>query len=144
MPALTLRSLAARFATFLRSALTGGVATLADLGVITFAVGVLHLRPTTANVPALLVGAIVQFFGNRSFAFRGQEGSLRRQAALFAITEAVTLILNGALYHAAATLFVLSTGGAVLARAITTNVVFLGWSYPVWRRVFAPAVPSAA
>jgi putative flippase GtrA len=131
--------LAARFATFLRSALTGGAATLADLAVIALAVGVLHVRPAVANVPALLVGAVIQFFGNRSFAFRAQGGPVHRQAALFALTEAVTLLLNGALYHVVATHLALSTAGAVVARAITTNVVFVGWSYPVWKRVFAPA-----
>jgi putative flippase GtrA len=141
MPA---QSLTARFATFLRSALTGGAATLADLAVIAFAVGVLHVRPTVANVPALLVGAVIQFFGNRSFAFRAHGGPLHRQAVLFALAEAVTLLLNGALYHAVATLFVLSTAGAVVARAITTNLVFVGWSYPVWKRVFAPPTPATA
>jgi|HubBroStandDraft_6_1064221.scaffolds.fasta_scaffold465451_2 putative flippase GtrA len=147
MPAFTPRALAARFATFLRSAVTGGAATLADLAVIAFAVGVLHASPAAANVPALLVGAVIQFFGNRSFAFRAQggaAGALHRQAALFALTEAVTMVLNGALYHAVATHLVLSATGAVVARAITTNLVFVGWSYPVWKRVFAPATAAAA
>lgn len=138
-----LARLVTRFATFLRSALTGGAATLADLGVIAFAVGVLHQRPTAANVPALLVGAVVQFFGNRAFAFRAK-GPLHRQAALFALAEAVTLLLNGALYHAVATLLPLSTAEAVVARAITTNLVFVLWSYPVWKRVFSAPRPAAA
>lgn len=129
--------------TFARSALTGGAATLVDLGVIAFAVGVLGVSPAVANVPALLLGAVVQFFGNRCFAFRARSGALGRQAALFVLTEAVTMALNGALYHAVVTHMTLGTGGAVLARAITTNAVFVLWSYPVWRRIFQPA-PAVA
>lgn len=127
----------ARFTTFARSALTGGAATLADLAVIAFVTGALHASPQVANVPALLVGAIVQFFGNKHFAFRAGRGDLRRQAALFVATEAVALALNAALYHAVASRVALAPATAVLARAITTNLVFLLWSYPVWKRVFA-------
>jgi putative flippase GtrA len=135
----------ARFATFARSALTGGAATLADLAVIAFATGVIHASPQTANVPALLVGAVVQFFGNKHFAFRARGGDLRRQAALFVATEAVALTLNAALYHGVASFVPLVPATAVLARAITTNLVFLLWSYPVWKRVFAaPAHPVTA
>jgi putative flippase GtrA len=137
----------ARLATFVRSALTGGAATLVDLGVIAFAVGVLGLAPTVANGPALLAGAVVQFFGNRHFAFRGGRGGLLRQGALFVVTEAVTLLLNGVLYHLAVTH--LPLGGralvsAVLLRAVTTNLVFVLWSYPVWKRIFGPAPARAA
>jgi putative flippase GtrA len=129
----------ARLATFARSALTGGAATLVDLAVIAFAVGLLHLAPAVANVPALLAGAVVQFFGNRHFAFRGGSGGLARQAGLFAITEAVTMLLNGVLYHLIVTHVTLGTAGAVLVRAVTTNLVFVLWSYPVWKRIFQPA-----
>lgn len=133
-----------RLATFGRSALTGGAATLADLSVIAFATAVLHLDPRAANLPALLAGALVQFFGNRHFAFRAQTGRLKRQALLFVGSEIVTMALNAALYQAVATRWTLAPAAAVLARAITTNLVFLLWSYPVWKRVFAPAPPVAS
>jgi putative flippase GtrA len=129
----------ARLATFARSALTGGAATLVDLAIIGLAVGVLHAPAAAANVPALLAGAAVQFLGNRHFAFRAAGGDVRRQAALFAVTEAITMLLNGGLYHLVATHFVLGAGLAMLARAVTTNAVFLLWSYPVWSRIFQPA-----
>jgi putative flippase GtrA len=132
----------ARLATFARSLLTGGAATLVDLGVIAFAVGVLRVPPAAANVPALLAGAAVQFVGNRHFAFRAGAGDVRRQAVLFAASEAVTMLLNAALYHAVVTRVALGPAGAVVARAITTNVVFLLWSYPVWSRIFRPAAPA--
>ena len=123
-------------ATFARSALTGGAATGVDLGVIAFAVGLLHVSPAAANAPALLAGAVVQFFGNRHFAFRGQGGSLARQAGLFAVTELVTMALNFLLYHLVVTHVALGPAGAVVARAVTTNLVFVLWSYPVWARIF--------
>jgi putative flippase GtrA len=137
----------ARFARFARSALAGGAATLVDLGVLGFAVGVLHATAAAANLPAALAGAVVQFIGNRRFAFRSK-GPLGREAALFAATEAVTLALNVGLFHLVATLLAsrggvgaLGAAGAVVARALTTNLVFVAWSYPAWKRVFAP--PSA-
>jgi putative flippase GtrA len=132
----------ARLATFARSALTGGAATIVDLGVIAFAVGVLHASAAAANVPALLAGAVVQFLGNRHFAFRAGGGDVKRQAALFAATEAVTMLLNGLLYHLVATRFPLGPAAAVAVRAVTTNLVFVLWSYPVWSRIFRPALPA--
>ena len=143
MPTSTNARPLARLTTFARSALTGGAATLVDLAVIGVAVGVLHAPAAAANVPALLAGAAVQFLGNRHFAFRAEGGDLRRQAALFALAEAVTMLLNGALYALVARHFVLGAGAAMLARALTTNAVFLLWSYPVWRRIFQPAAPAA-
>jgi len=135
--------LAARMATFARSMLTGGAATLADLAVIAVAVGVLHASPRAANIPALFVGATVQFFGNRHFAFRAASGKIKRQALLFIASEVVAMALNAALYHAAAAL-PLTPVTAVLARAITTNIVFLLFSYPVWKRIFQPRTYSGA
>jgi putative flippase GtrA len=128
-----------RLATFVRSALTGGAATVVDLLVIAVAVGLLHVAPAVANVPALLAGAVVQFFGNRHFAFRGGSGGLARHAALFLVAEAVTLLLNGGVYHLVVTHVALGAAGAVLVRAVTTNLVFVLWSYPVWKRIFQPA-----
>jgi putative flippase GtrA len=143
MPKPPSRSLTSRLATFARSALTGGAATLVDLAVIAIAVGVLHAPARAANVPALLAGAIVQFVGNRHFAFRASGGDVKRQAALFALSEGVTMLLNGALYHVVATRMTLGPMGAVIARVVTTNLVFVLWSYPVWSRIFRPAIPTA-
>jgi putative flippase GtrA len=128
----------ARFATFLRSLLTGGAATLADLATLAFAVGVLHASPAAASLPALVVGAAVQFVGNRYFAFRAGRAPVARQAVLFVASEAVTMLLNAVVYQAVASHLPLTLTTAVLARIVTTNLVFLLWSYPVWKRVFQP------
>jgi putative flippase GtrA len=130
--------------TFLRSLLAGGAATLADLATIGVLVGLAHVDPRVANVPALVVGAVVQFFGNRHFAFRAAKAPMRRQAALFAATEAIAFALNATLYHLVASAIVLGPTRALVARAVTTNIVFLAWSYPAFRRVFRANVAAAS
>ena len=132
-------------ATFARSLVTGSAATLADLAVLAFFVGVLSASAKAANVPALFAGAAVQFFGNRHFVFRASSGPLRRQALLFLGSEAVAMALNAALYHGVATYIPLTKVGAVVARMITTHLVFVLFSYPVSRRIFhLPGPPTAA
>ena len=128
-----------RLAELARSAIAGGAATLADLLVLFLGVSVFHLSPRVASFPALLAGGVVNFYGNRHFAFRGSGGSLRRQATLYAITEAIALAMNGVLYDLAVRFAHPTTTGALLLRLLTTNAVFLFFSYPIWRRVFAPA-----
>lgn len=122
--------------TALRSALAGGIATLGDLAVIAVAVGVFGVSPRVANVPALLLGATVQFFGNRHFAFEATAGSVERQAVLFALTEVVALTLNGLGYDLLARHVALDTVGALVARLGLGFFVFVLWSQPIWRRVF--------
>jgi len=137
------RDALSRILTFARSALTGGTATLADMAALFTLTTALHLSPRAANLPALLCGAVVQFFGNRHFAFRAASGSLRRQALLFTLTELVALTLNALLYDAVARSLVMSPAVALLARAITTNMVFLFFSYPLWCRVFRARVDKS-
>lgn len=91
-----------------------------------------------ANLPSLLLGAVVQFVGNRRFVFaRARDGSLARQLVLFALTEVVALGLNALVYDLVAQRVLLGVSSAVLVRVAVSSAVFLGWSYPVWRRVFA-------
>ncbi|GAC1543579.1 MAG: hypothetical protein NVS3B10_07750 [Polyangiales bacterium] len=126
------------FGTLFRSFLAGAAATLADLGVLFVCVAALHLSPRVASIPALVAGGVVNFYGNRHFAFRATRGSLRRQALLYAATELVALVLNGLLFDAALRTIHVAVFGAMVVRLVTTHVVFLGFSYPVWRRVFDP------
>ena len=77
-----------------RGALVGVVATVVDLGVLQLLIVGCGLGPGAANAPALLAGLLVQFFGNKHFAFRDTSGASRRQGAHFAAVEAVTFALN--------------------------------------------------
>jgi len=125
-----------------RSAIAGGAATLADLGVLFVCITAFGLSARMASIPALVAGGIVNFYGNRKFAFRAESGSLSRQATLYTITEVIALAFNGFLYDAAVRTLHPSHGAALLLRLVTCNLVFVLWSYPIWRWVFRPALPS--
>jgi putative flippase GtrA len=120
----------------LRSAAAGLAATAADLATLALLVSGADWTAREANVPALLVGGIVNFIGNREYAFHARQGNVAAQAAGYTVVEGIALMLNGILYD-----FVLREipGTAAiywLVRLLTTNVVFLLWSYPLWHFVF--------
>jgi len=89
-------------------------------------------------VPALIAGGVVNFLANRHFAFRAASGSLARQAALYTLVELVALALNGVLFDLALRLPFVHASWYVPVRLVTSHVVFLAWSYPLWRFVFRP------
>ena len=121
----------------LRALLAGGAATLADVGTLALLVSAFGLTPRAASVPALLVGGVVNFLGNRHFAFRATRGSVVRQAALYALVEALALAANGVLFDVAMRFLPPALAWAyVPVRLVTSHVVFLAWSYPLWRLVF--------
>jgi putative flippase GtrA len=129
----------ARVTELLRAGAAGVAATAIDLGTLALLVSVFHVDPRLASLPALVAGGIANFIGNRHFAFRAQEGDLRTQVFGYAITELVALALNGLLYDTTLRLVPAAAGVYWLVRLVTSHVVFLGWSYPLWRRVFATA-----
>ena len=128
----------------LRSGVAGAAATAADLATLWLLVEVVHLQPRAANVPALLVGGIVNFLGNRSYAFRANAGSLTKQIIGYTTVEGVALALNGLLYDAVLRFIPGAEASFELVRLATTAVVFLLWSYPLWRLVFrVPPDPTS-
>ncbi len=126
-------SLAERTLRFIRSALTGGVATLVDLGVLTALIELAHLRPTVANVPALVAGAVTQFIGCRTVVFGAAGEAVGPQVRGFVVVEAVTLALNALAFHALVTWTPIPYP---LARPLGTFLIYIGFSYPMWKRVF--------
>lgn len=123
---------------FLRSLLAGGAATLVDVGALAWLVA-LGVNARVANVPALILGAIVSFLANRSFAFQAK-GDVARHAVGFSIVEIIAFALNALLYDVAVRLVPIHP---VVDRLVTTNIVYLAWSYPLWRLVFRPRVLHA-
>jgi len=117
-----------------RAFLAGGAATIVDLVVLTILIAALGWPARVANVPALLVGGGVSFFANRHWVFRAREGSLSRQATLYVLVELVALALNGVLFDGA--MRVASPLWYLPVRLVTSHLVFLAWSYPLWRLVF--------
>jgi putative flippase GtrA len=91
------------------------------------------LKPIHANVPALLAGLVVQFVGNKYWAFRDPSPALARQLALFSLVEVGALALNAAMFHG----LVAGLGAhAVIARGVCSAAVYVGFSLPWWRRIF--------
>ena len=129
----------------LRALLAGGAATLADIAVLALLVSAVGLAPRVASIPALVVGGIVNFLGNRHFAFRATSGSLAKQAVLYTAVELAALAANGVLFDVV--MRVLPPGLAwayVPVRLVTSHVIFLAWSYPLWRLVFRVPQPAEA
>lgn len=129
---------------FLRAGIAGSAATLVDLGVLSLLVQIGHWDPRTASIPALLAGGIANFLGNRHFAFRAAQGSVARQALLYTVVEVIALALNGVLYDTALRTMPVAAHGYWAVRLVTSHLVFVCWSYPLWRRVFTVSRPRLA
>jgi putative flippase GtrA len=130
--------------TLLRAGVAGLAATAADLAMLTVLVSVLHVDPRLASLPALVVGGGVNFLGHRHFAFRARDGHVGKQVAGYTAVEIVALALNGLLYDTVLRLVPGARAAYWLVRLATSHAVFLGWSYPLWRRVFAVRVAPTA
>ena len=118
---------------FARAAIVGSGATVIDFLVLTSCIRVAELAPSTARLPALIAGASFQFFGNRTFAFRAQAGSLSHQAKLFIAAELVALLLNLPLFRwlAPRTPYL----PPELTSLVVTFIVFVTFGYPVRKLV---------
>jgi len=111
----------------------GSGATAIDFVVLTSCIRVAGLPPVAARVPALIAGATFQFFGNRTFAFRAQAGSVSRQAKLFVAAEVVAVLLNVSLYRwLVPRIQVLPPE---LTSFVGTFIVFVTFGYPVRKLV---------
>jgi putative flippase GtrA len=124
-----------------KSLLAGGAATIADLGAMFAMVSFLGMPPRFASIPALVLAGAVNFLGNRHVAFRAQGGAAAQQAKRFACVHLVTLTLNAVLFDLA----MRGIGKSApfwVARLVVSNVVYLGWSFPMFRRVFRVADQS--
>jgi putative flippase GtrA len=113
--------------------IVGGGATLVDFSIFTTCIRLIGITPIWARLPALVAGASVQFFGNRTFTFRAQAGSLTRQAKLFLVAEAITLALNWSTFR------LLIPRVAIVPPEIVgfmgSFIVFITFAYPVRRLV---------
>ena len=118
---------------FGRALIVGSGATAIDFVILTSCIRVVGLAPTIARVPALVAGASFQFFGNRTFTFRAQAGSVSRQAKFFALAEAIALVLN---YSAFRWLVPRVTFlPPELVSFVGTFIVFVTFAYPVRKLV---------
>ena len=122
---------------FTASAIVGILATLLDWALL---VGLVWLgfSQRYAIFPACAAGLVVQFFGNRHYAFqvRGRlaQKLLRRQIFRFVIVEIATLLLNALIYNL---LREMAGIDYRLSRVIAGFGVYCAFSLPMWAWVFS-------
>lgn len=116
-----------------RSALVGVVATAIDLATLALLIDVLGVAPVAANIPALIVGVAAQFVGNKYYAFNDRSRDLARQGARFLAVEMGALALNALTFHLVVTL---TPAAPLAARLVSSSLVYFGFSYPLWGRIF--------
>jgi putative flippase GtrA len=131
--------LAARLA---RSAVAGAIAAAADLASLAVLVQIVGLEPRVASVPALTIGAAVMFVGQRQLAFRVRGGNVARELLLFTFVQLGGLGLTALLYDRLLRWVPSAAQHYVLARLAVTNVVWLGYSFPLWHFVFREKPPG--
>jgi putative flippase GtrA len=119
-----------------RSGAAGAGASIADLVLLTCLVQLGGLSPRAASVPALITGGVVMFFGQKYVAFRGRGTSMARELLLFTVVQIGGLVLTGLLFDFALRLAPSLTHYYVVVRLITTNLVWLFYSFPLWHWVF--------
>ncbi len=118
---------------FARALMVGAAATLSDFLTLTTLIHLAAVQPQIARAPALFVGALVQFVGNRVFTFRATDGSLARHARLFFLFEAAGYAANLGLF--ALLVRRLPRVPPELLSFVGTFLVFVAFSYPVRRLV---------
>jgi putative flippase GtrA len=118
---------------FGRALIVGGGATIVDFSVLTTCIRVVGLAPVEARLPALVAGASVQFFGNRSFTFRARRGKLSRQAVLFVLAEVAALAMNFSIFRFLAPR--LSAVPPEIVSFLGTFLVFVAFAYPIRKLV---------
>src|SRR5690348_10435559 len=85
-------------ASFVRSVAVGAVATLADLAALALLVSGLGVPARLASLPALALGVVIQFAGNKWLAFRDPSRAWLRQGGMFLGVEALGMASNLALF----------------------------------------------
>jgi len=120
----------------MRSAVAGLGATLADLAILTGLTELASVSPRVASVPALVTGGLVMFFGQKYFAFRRAGAPRTRELVEFAAVQAGGLVVTGLLYESALRFVPSLTDHYVVVRLVVTNLVWLGYSFPLWHVVF--------
>jgi len=130
-----MRDLALRLA---RSGGAGALAAGADLLTLTVLSELFAVEPRIASAPALTLGTIVMFFGQKYLAFRSSGRPSTRELVLFALVQAGGYGITLAAYDCALRFVPWFEVHYVLARLIVTNLVWLGYSFPLWHWVFRP------
>lgn len=128
-----------RIARFLRSSAVGIFATIIDYTVLELVARVLHVDPSLAKIPALACGTLTQFVGSRYFAFRAQRGPLGRQLKWFVFAEFCAFCLTVLVFRVMVSWWHMPME---IANMVSGFLVYFGFSYPIWKRVFTVDAPK--
>ena len=120
--------------TFSRSAGVGLVATALDFLALVALVSGVGLPPRVASLPALSLGIVVQFVGNKWLAFRDPSRDWLRQASTFLGIEALGFVCNAVCFDR---LVALTPLPFVVCRVLSTSIVYFGVCLPLWSRLFS-------
>jgi putative flippase GtrA len=120
--------------TLSRSAAVGLVATGLDFLVLIALASVFGVPPRIASLPALSLGILAQFIGNKWIAFRDSSGNWGRQAVCFLAIEALGFACNALCFDR---LLVLTHLPYVVCRALSTSLVYFCVCLPLWSRLFS-------
>ena len=119
-----------------RSVTVGLLATSADYLLLIALVERIHLRPTIATLPALVLGSGLQFLGSRYYTFAIDNlGRARQQIIQWIICEGVSFSLNALGFYTVYTQFPLPY---LMAKLVVSTLVFLLFSLPAWATIFNP------
>ncbi len=119
---------------FTKTVMVGAIATLADLACLIALVELVGTSKDQANIFSLILGATVQFLGNRHVVFKSTHKRALPQILKFVVAEAATLSLNALGFHL---MLIYTPIPYPIIRPVVTFIVFIGFSYPVWRKVFS-------
>jgi putative flippase GtrA len=119
-----------------RSGGAGALAAGADLLTLTALHELFGIEPRIASIPALTLGTVVMFFAQKYLAFQSTARPTGRELALFTLVQAGGYGLTLVAYELSLRLVPWLAVHYVLARLAVTNLVWLGYSFPLWHWVF--------
>jgi putative flippase GtrA len=134
-------SIRERIARLGRSTIVGIIATILDFAILELCVRGLGWTPIIGKLPALTVGTLTQFFGNRHYAFRAQSGKIHRQLPLFLMVESSAFLITLGVFRL---LVHWAKVPLEIANALSGSIVYFGVSYPIWHWVFREGTAKAA
>lgn len=115
----------------------GGTASLANFGLLALLVEKFHFLPQEANLPTLLLGSLIQFWGHRHWVFYSRAGMSKNsgyQLRRFIAGEIVSCFFGNLLFNFFTEN---SQGHYILARVASTSLIYWGISFPLWRFIFS-------
>jgi putative flippase GtrA len=114
---------------FGRSLIVGSGGTALDFAALTLSLRLFHADPAWARLVGLCAGAVLLFFGSRSFAFRADAEQPGPQATRFVVSELIGFPLNMLAFKLL--LWLLPAIAPELLSLVANFALFVTYYYPV-------------